>query len=281
MWIVRIALRRPYTFVVFALLILLVGPITIARTPVDIFPNIDIPIVSVVWTFGGLSAEEIASRIASIYERSLTTTVNDIEHIESQSLRGICVVKIFFQPSVRIDLALAQALAAANTTIKNLPPGTQPPSVLTYNASSVPVLQLSLSGSNLSEQALSDLGTNFLRTRLATVQGAQIPFPYGGKQTQIVVDLDPAALQAKSLSPVDVVNALSVQNLLLPAGTSKIGSREYDVDINGSPRTSRSWNDLPIKTVGGSTIHIHDVAHVRDGAAPDQHRPRQRLAPRC
>ena len=268
MWIVRLALRRPYTFVVLALLILMLGPLTIARTPVDIFPNINIPIVSVVWTFTGLSAEEIASRIASIYERSVTTTVNDIEHIESQSLRGICVVKIFFQPSAKIDLALAQALAAANTTIKNLPPGTQPPSVLTYNASSVPVLQLSLSGSNLSEQALSDLGTNFLRTRLATVQGAQIPFPYGGKQAQITVDLDPAALQAKLLSPVDVVNALSVQNLLLPAGTSKIGSREYDVDINGSPRTVAELNDLPIKTVGGSTIYIHDVAHVRDGAAP-------------
>jgi len=268
MWIVRIALRRPYTFVVLALLILLVGPITIARTPVDIFPNINIPIVSIVWTFGGLSAEEMASRIASVYERSATTTVNDIEHIESQSLRGICVVKIFFQPSARIDLALAQALAAANTTIKSLPPGTQPPSVLTYNASSVPVLQLSLSGNGLSEQALSDLGTNFLRTRLATVQGAQIPFPYGGKQAQITVDLDPAALQAKALSPVDVVNALSVQNLLLPAGTSKIGSREYDVDINGSPRTVAEMNDLPIKTVGGSTIYIHDVAHVRDGNSP-------------
>jgi multidrug efflux pump subunit AcrB len=210
----------------------------------------------------------MASRIASVYERSATTTVNDIEHIESQSLRGICVVKIFFQPSARIDLALAQALAAANTTIKSLPPGTQPPSVLTYNASSVPVLQLSLSGNGLSEQALSDLGTNFLRTRLATVQGAQIPFPYGGKQAQITVDLDPAALQAKALSPVDVVNALSVQNLLLPAGTSKIGSREYDVDINGSPRTVAEMNDLPIKTVGGSTIYIHDVAHVRDGNSP-------------
>jgi multidrug efflux pump subunit AcrB len=268
MWIVRLALRRPYTFVVLALLILMLGPLTIARTPVDIFPNINIPIVSVIWTFTGLSAEEMSSRIASPYERSVTTTVNDIEHIESQSLRGICVVKIFFQPSAKIDLALAQALAAANTTIKNLPAGTQLPNVLTYNASSVPVLELSLSGDGLSEQALSDLGTNFLRTRLATVQGAQIPFPYGGKQAQITVDLDPAALQAKLLSPVDVVNALSVQNLLLPAGTSKIGSREYDVDINGSPRTVAELNDLPIKTVGGSTIYIHDVAHVRDGAAP-------------
>src|SRR3954462_14472274 len=268
MWIVRIALNRPYTFVVLALLIVMVGPLTIARTPTDIFPNIDIPVVTVVWNYGGLSADEMSNRIVSIYERNLTTTVNDIEHVESQSLRGIPVVKVFFQPGAKIDLAVAQVTASAQSQLRQLPPGTQPPFILTYNASTVPVLQLALSGKKLSEQQLFDIAVNFLRTQLAGVQGAQIPYPYGGKQPQIQVDLRPEALQAQHLSPADVVNAISAQNLILPAGTQKIGSTEYDVDMNASPKTVEELNDLPIRTVGGSTIYIHDVAHVRNGYPP-------------
>ena len=224
MWIVRIALRRPYTFVVLALLILMVGPLTIARTPTDIFPNIDIPVVTVVWNYCGLSADEMSSRIISIYERNLTTTVNDIEHVESQSLRGIAVVKVFFQPGAKIDLAVAQVTASAQSQLRQLPPGTQPPFILMYNASTVPVLQLALSGKKLSEQQLFDIAVNFLRTQLASFQGAQIPYPYGGKQPQIQVDLIPEAMQARHLSPSDVVNAITLQNLILPGGTQKIGS---------------------------------------------------------
>jgi multidrug efflux pump subunit AcrB len=268
MWIVRIALKRPYTFVVLALLILMVGPLTIARTPTDIFPNIDIPVVTVVWNYGGLSADEMSTRITSIYERNLTTTVNDIEHVESQSLRGIAIVKVFFQPGAKIDLAVAQVTASAQSQLRQLPPGTQPPFILMYNASTVPVLQLALSGKKLSEQQLFDIAVNFLRTQLASVQGAQIPYPYGGKQPQIQVDLIPEAMQAKHLTPADVVNAISVQNLILPAGTQKLGSTEYDVDINASPKTIEELNDLPIRTVGSNTIYIHDVAHVRDGFPP-------------
>jgi multidrug efflux pump subunit AcrB len=267
-WIVRVALRRPYTFVVLALLILMVGPLTIARTPTDIFPNIDIPVITTVWNYGGLSADEMSTRIVSIYERNLTTTVNDIEHVESQSLRGIAVVKVFFQPGAKIDLAVAQVTASAQSQLRQLPPGTQPPFILTYNASTVPVLQLALSGQKLSEQQLFDIGVNFLRTQLASVQGAQIPYPYGGKQPQIQVDLNPEALQAAHVSPVDVVNAISAQNLILPAGTQKIGSTEYDVDINASPRTIEELNDLPIRTVGSTTTYIRDVAHVRNGFPP-------------
>ena len=268
MWIVRIALRRPYTFVVLALLILMVGPLTIARTPTDIFPNIDIPVVTVVWNYGGLSADEMSTRIVSIYERNLTATVNDIEHVESQSLRGIAVVKVFFQPGAKIDLAVAQVTASAQSQLRQLPPGTQPPFILTYNASTVPVLQLALSGKKLSEQQLFDIAVNFLRTQLASVQGAQIPYPYGGKQPQIQVDLIPEAMQAKHLTPADVVNAISVQNLILPGGTQKLGTTEYDVDLNASPKTIEELNDLPIRTVGSNTIYIHDVAHVRDGFPP-------------
>src|SRR5476651_1556671 len=268
MWIVRVALKRPYTFVVLALLILMVGPLTIARTPTDIFPNIDIPVVTVVWNYGGLSADEMANRIVSIYERNLTTTVNDIEHIESQSLRGIAVIKVFFQPGAKVDLAVAQVTASAQSQLRQLPPGTQPPFILTYNASTVPVLQLALSGNKLSEQQLFDIAVNFLRTQLASVQGAQIPYPYGGKQPQVQVDLIPEAMQATHITPADVVNAISVQNLILPAGTQKLGSTEYDVDINSSPKTIEELNDLPIRTADSNTIYVHDVAHVRDGFPP-------------
>jgi multidrug efflux pump subunit AcrB len=268
MWIVRVALNRPYTFIVLALLILGIGPLTIARTPTDIFPDIDIPVVAVIWNYGGLSAQEMADRIISNFERSLTTAVNDIEHIESTSLRGISVVKVFLQPGAKIDLAVAQTTAVSQAMLRQAPPGTTPPFILTYNASSVPIIQLALSGKGLSEQQLFDLGVNFIRPQLATVSGAAIPWPYGGKQPQIQVDLDPAALQAQQLAPADVVNAITQQNLILPSGTSKIGSIEYDVDLNASPRTVAELNDLPIKTVGSTPIYIRDVAHVRNGYPP-------------
>ena len=268
MWIVRLALRRPYTFVVMALLILLLGPLVILRTPTDIFPNINIPVVSTIWNYSGLSASEMANRIVSNYERALTTTVNDIEHIESQTLSGISVVKIFFRPGARIDAAVAQVTAISQTVVRSMPPGTTPPLVITYSASSVPVIQLALSGEGLSEQQLFDLGNNTIRAQLATVQGAAIPFPYGGKQRQIQVDLDLAALKAKGLSPTDVVNAISAQNLILPAGTSKIGGFEYSVETNSSPTSIDGLNDLPIRIANGAMVFIRDVAQVRDGYPP-------------
>ena len=268
MWIVRLALRRPYTFVVVAILLLILGPIVIYRTPTDIFPNINIPIVSILWNYTGLNAQEMSDRIVTQTERSLTTTVDDIEHSESQSLNGIGVVKVFFQPNVKIEKAIAQITAISQTQLRQLPPGTTPPLVITYSASSVPIVQLALSGPNLSEQQLFDLGVNFVRTRLVTIPGCAIPYPYGGKQRQVMVDLNTNALQSKGLSPVDVVNAISAQNLILPAGTSKIGNFEYDVDLNASPRSVRELNDLPIKNVGSNTIYIRDVANVRDGFPP-------------
>ena len=268
MWIVRVALQRPYTFIVLALVILGIGPLTIARTPTDIFPNIDIPVITVIWQYGGLSAQEMTDRIVSNYERILTTAVNDIEHVESQSLRGIAIVKIFLQPGVKVEGAIAQTTAVSQSMLRQAPPGTQPPFIITYNASSVPIIQLALSGQGLSEQPLFDLGVNFLRPQLSTVYGAAIPYPYGGKQPQVQVDLDQAALQAKGLAPTDVVNAISQQNLILPGGTSKIGSFEYDVEMNASPRTIDELNDLPIKTVRGTPIYIRDVAHVRNGYPP-------------
>jgi multidrug efflux pump subunit AcrB len=268
MWIVRLALRRPYTFVVMSILLLILGPVAILRTPTDIFPNIDIPVVSVIWNYTGLSPEDMSNRIIFNYERSLTTTVNDIEHIESQSLSGIAVVKIFFHQGVQVANAVAQVTAISQPIVRTLPPGTTPPFIITYNASTVPILQLALSGKGLSEQQLGDIGLNFLRTGLVTISGVAIPYPYGGKQRQVQVDLDTAALQSKGLSPLDVVNAITVQNLILPAGTAKIGPFEYQVDMNGAPETVAELNDLPIKTVGSTTIYIHDVAHVRDGFPP-------------
>ncbi len=268
MWIVRLALRRPYTFVVMSILLLILGPVAILRTPTDIFPNIDIPVVSVIWNYTGLSPEDMSTRIIFNYERVLTTTVNDIEHIESQSISGIAIVKIFFHQGVQVANAVAQTTAVSQTILRSLPPGSTPPLVITYNASTVPILQLALSGPGLSEQQLGDIGLNFLRTGLVTIPGVAVPYPYGGKQRQVQVDLDTAALQSKGLSPLDVVNAISLQNLILPAGTTKIGAFEYQVDMNGAPTTVSELNDLPIKTVGSSTIYIHDVAHVRDGFPP-------------
>jgi multidrug efflux pump subunit AcrB len=268
MWIVRLALRRPYTFVVFSILLLILGPIVILRTPTDIFPNINIPVVSIVWNYTGLSPQEMTNRITTPFERSLTTTVNDIQHMESQSINGIAVIKVFFQPGANLPSAVAEVTAIAQTLLRQLPPGTTPPLVITYSASSVPVLQLSLSGQGLSEQSLYDIGTNFIRTQLATVQGASIPFPYGGKQRQVQVDIDSRALQAKGLSPIDVVNAFAAQNIILPSGTAKVGSYEYQIETNSSPTTIQELNDLPIRTINGSTVYVHDVSHVRDGFPP-------------
>src|SRR5579862_2847647 len=268
MWIVRLALRRPYTFVVAAILLLIVGAAAILRTSTDIFPNIDIPVVSILFNYTGLSPEEVSDRIVYNFERSLTTTVNDIEHIESQSLPGRAIVKVFFQPGVQISIAVAQVTAIAQSSIHSMPPGTQPPFIIQYNASTVPILQLALSGQGLTEQELGDLGQNFIRVGLITVPGVAIPYPYGGKQRQIQVDLNTQAMQAKGLSPLDVVNAVDNQNLILPAGTAKIGSYEYQIDMNGAPQTIQELNDLPVKQVGNSTIYIHDVANVRDGYPP-------------
>jgi multidrug efflux pump subunit AcrB len=268
MWIVRLALRRPYTFAVFALLLLILGPLSILNTPVDIFPNINIPVVSIVWQYNGLSAVDMANRIVTQTERTLTTTVDNIDHLESQSLVGVAVVKVYFQPHVNIATAIAQITAVSQTQLRFLPQGTTPPLVITYTASSVPILQLGLSGEGLSEQQLNDYGLNFIRTQLATVEGAASPFPYGGKQRQVQVDLNLQALQARGLSPNDVVNAIGVQNLILPSGTVKVGSFEYQLATNSAPTTIQGLNDLPIKSVNGAIVYIHDVAHVRDGFPP-------------
>src|SRR5580698_7834037 len=268
MWIVRIALNRPYTFVVLTLLILLISPLVIQRTPVDIFPNVNIPVVVVLWNYAGLSAEEMEERISTVFERNLTTTVNDMEHTESQTYNGKSIIKIFFHPNVHIEMAVAQIAAQGASAVRQMPPGTTPPFILVYNASSVPIVQLALSGKGLSEQQLFDFAINNIRTSLATVQGASIPYPYGGKQRQVMIDIRPDLLQQKGLSPADVVNAVSVQNLILPSGTSKIGPFEYDVDLNSSPTRIAGINDLPIKAVNNTTIYIHDVANVRDGFSP-------------
>jgi multidrug efflux pump subunit AcrB len=268
MWIVRLALRRPYTFVVFALLILIFGAFSIETMPTDIFPNIDIPVVTVIWGYTGLSAQEMATRMVTPSERIMTSTVNDIEHIESQSLNSTGVIKIFFQPHVNIANAVAQVTAVNQVMLRALPPGTTPPFIIQYNASSVPILQLGLSGQGLNEQQLNDLGQNNIRVQLATVEGAYTPFPYGGKQRQVQVDLDLGALQAKGLSPVDVVNAIGAQNLIVPSGTMKIDRYEYAVETNSSPSIVNELNDLPVKAVNGAVIYIRDVAHVRDGNPP-------------
>jgi multidrug efflux pump subunit AcrB len=268
MWIVRLALRRPYTFAVFALLILILGVYSILSMPTDIFPNIDIPVVTVVWQFNGLSADQMADRIIFNSERGMTTTVNDIEHIESQSLNGIGIIKIFFQPHVDIGSAVAEVTAISQVQLRSLPPGTTPPFIIQYNASSVPILMLGLSGLGMNEQQLNDVATNNVRTQLSTIEGAQVPFPYGGKTRQIQVDLDLHALQAKGLSPVDVVNAISAQNLIAPSGTMKIDRFEYAVETNSAPSVINDLNYLPIKAVNGAVIYIRDVAHVRDGYPP-------------
>src|SRR5229473_2228740 len=268
MWIVRLALRRPYTFVVMALVIILLTPVVLLRTPTDIFPDINIPVISLVWTYNGLQPQEMEQRITSNVERGIQTLVNDVEHIESQSLNGIAVIKVYFQPGANIQTSLAQTTAISQTFLRFLPPGTTPPLVIIYSASTVPVIQIGLTSDTLSEQQLFDFGNFFIRTQLATVPGSATPFPYGGKQRVISVDIDPTALQAKGLSAVDIVNAVNAQNLILPTGTAKLGTLEYNVEMNGSPQTVAELNDLPVKTVNGATIYMKEVAHVRDGFSP-------------
>ncbi|MDB6094879.1 MAG: AcrB/AcrD/AcrF family multidrug efflux protein [Verrucomicrobia bacterium] len=275
MWIVRLALRRPYTFTVMALLIIILGVVTVGRMAKDIFPAIDIPVVTVLWSYGGLSPDEMEKRMITISERAMTTTVNDIEHIESQSLTGVGVIKVFFQPDVSVDAAVAQVTAVNQTVVKSMPPGTTPPLVIRYSASNVPILQLGLGSKTLSEQTLYDLGVNFLRVQLATVQGASVPIPLGGKVRQIQIDLDPQALQAKGLTPTDVSNAINAQNLTLPSGTAKIGDREYGILLNSSPDLVTGLGDLPIRQANGATVYVHDVAQVRDGFAPQTNIVRQ------
>ncbi|HXA98712.1 MAG TPA: efflux RND transporter permease subunit, partial [Candidatus Dormibacteraeota bacterium] len=265
MWIVRIALDRPYTFIVLALLILIASPVVISRTPTDIFPTINIPVIAVAWQYTGLNAEELEGRITTSYERVLTTTVDNIQRIESTTVAGQAIIKVFLQPNARLDTANAQITAISQTVLRGYPPGTTPPLIINYSASSVPILQLALSGEGLAEQQLFDLGVNFLRPQLVTIPGVAIPYPYGGKQRQIMVDLNTRMLQAKGLSPNDVLNTLSLQNLILPSGTAKIGQFEYDVSLNAAPRTVPELGDLPIKVVGNSTIYLRDVANVRDG----------------
>jgi multidrug efflux pump subunit AcrB len=275
MWIVRLALRRPYTFVVASLLLLLLTPFILLRTPTDIFPSINIPVVSVIWQYGGLSAQEVERRIMYNCERPLTTTVNDIEHIESSAYNGVCVIKVFLQPGTSVDAGVAQITAICQTVLRSMPPGQTPPLIIRYNASSVPILQYGISSPNLSEQAIFDLSANQIRVGLVSVRGASIPFPYGGKQRLVAVDLDLTALKAQNLTPNDVVMAVNAQNLIYPSGTAKIGPTEYDVEMNTSPGLLDELNDLPIKTVNGAVIRIHDVAQVRDGYSPQQNIVRQ------
>jgi len=275
MWIVKLALSRPYTFIVFALVLLLISPVVLLRTPIDIFPSINIPVISVIWSYTGLAPSEMETRIVSIFERSLTTSVNNIEHIESQSLNGVAVVKVFLQPTANIEGAISEVIAEAQVGLKQFPPGITPPLVLSYDASSVPIVQLGLGGKGMSEQQLNDIGVNFIRPQLATIQGASVPIPYGGKVRQVMVDIDSHQLLAKGLSPMDVVNAVNAQNVILPSGTAKIGATEYNVAMNGTPSMVDSLNHIPVKVVGGGTIYIQDVAHVRDGYAVQQNIVRQ------
>src|SRR6202451_3560343 len=269
--IVRIALSRPYTFIVAALLIFLIGTLAALRMPVDIFPSIDIPIIGVAWQYQGLPPDDMAGGIITPFERALTTTVTDVEHIEANSYTTFGIVKIFFHPSANIATANAQVTAISQTLLKQLPAGATPPLILNYSASTVPIIQLALSGSGLTEQNLGDLGLNFVRTRLVTVQGAGIPFPFGGKTPQVMFDLDTAAMQSRGLTGQDVANALAVQNLITPAGTEKIGDYEYTVNLNNAPTKVPELADLPIKSVGGAMGYMQDVAHVHNGSAVETH----------
>src|SRR5216683_2448884 len=275
MWIVRVALDRPYTFIVLAVLILVLSPIMILRTPTDIFPNINIPVIAVAWQFTGMNPEELEGRLTSPFERVLTTTVDNIEHIESTTVNGQAIIRIYLQHGASLDTANAQVTAVSQTALRQFPPGTLPPLIINYSASSVPILQLGLSGSGLTEQQLNDLGQNFLRPQLVTVPGAVVPFLYGGKQRQVMIDLNQGLIQSKGLAPQDVLTAVQQQNLILPSGTAKMGPFEYDVRLNASPKTVPELNDLPVKVVGNSTIYLRDVANVRDGFAPQTNIVRQ------
>jgi multidrug efflux pump subunit AcrB len=268
MWIVQLALRRPYTFIVLAIFILIAGVLSILKTPKDIFPDINIPVCAAIWNFTGMPAEEFSNRITSVYERILTTVVNDIEHIESTSYNGIGVVKIYLQPNASVPVAMAQLTAASQAVLKQLPPGETPPLILSFSASNVPVLRLGLSGANFSEQQLNDLALNFLRVQLVTVPGAAVPYPYGGKQRVISVDINSQELQARGLSPADVISAINAQNVILPSGTVKIGEQEFDIGLNSSPKAIKELGDIPVRTLNGTTTYVRDVASVRDGFIP-------------
>jgi CzcA family heavy metal efflux pump len=275
MWIVQVALRRPYTFLVMALLILLATPLVLRKMSTDIFPEIDIPVVSIVWTYSGLSAQEMGQRITAVTERTLTTTVTDIEHVESQSFYGLSVTKVFFQPNANIPTAMAQIVATEQQQLKQLPPGALPPLIIKYSASAIPVIQLGISSSTMTEPALFDAAFNFLRPRLVTIPGVAVPYPYGGKSRLISVDLDTSALLAKGLTPNDIVNAVNAQNLILPSGTVKIGSTEFAIALNGSPDTIAGLNHIPVVTKNGATTYLSEVAHVRDGFSPQTNIVRQ------
>src|ERR1700676_3876658 len=270
MWIVRLALRRPYTFVVMAVLIAILGGTAIGTMPVDIFPYIDIPIVSVLWMYSGLSPEEMEKRVVTGFERSLTSNVNDIEHIESQAYNGYAVVRIYFHPNVKVDMAVAQVTAQMTSAIRQMPPGMLPANVLKYDAASVPILQLGLSSKTLREQEIFDLGNNCIRAPLGTVQGASVSYPFGGKARSVMVDLNLDELYAKQLAPIDVSNALNLQNLILPAVTAKLAGTEYQIKVNSSPLAIADFNNIPIKTVNGATVFMKDVAQVRDGFSVQQ-----------
>src|SRR5471030_432099 len=272
---VALALRRPYTFIVMAMLIVLATPFALRNMATDIFPEINIPVISIVWNYTGLSAEEMGQRIASQNERSLTTTVSDIEHIESTSLASISVIKVFFQPTANIQTAIAQVVAIEQTLLRQLPPGITPPLIIKYSASSIPVIQIGMSSPTLPEQSVFDAAVNQLRPQLVTIPGVAIPFPYGGKIRLISVDLDIQALQARGLTPADVVTAVNTQNLILPSGTAKFGETEYNVRMNGSPNAIAGLNDLPVRTAGGATTYLRDVAQVREGFSPQTNIVRQ------
>src|SRR6187455_2251403 len=272
---VQLALRRPYTFIVMAMLIVLATPFVLLRMATDIFPEIDIPVISIIWNYGGLPAQEMGQRIAAQNERSLTTTVSDIEHIESTSLAGIAIIKVFFQPTANIQTAIAQVVAIEQTQLRQLPPGITPPLIIKYSASSIPVVQLGMASATLPEQTVFDAAVNTLRQQLVTIPGVAIPFPYGGKNRLISVDLDMQQLQARGLAPADVVNAVNLQNLILPSGTAKFAGTEYTVRMNGSPDAIAGLNDLPVRSSGGITTYLKDVAYVRDGFAPQTNIVRQ------
>jgi multidrug efflux pump subunit AcrB len=275
MWIVKIALSRPYTFIVLAILIMIAAPVVIMGTPTDIFPNINIPVVSIAWSYTGLNPEELEGRITTPYEKVLTTLVDNIQHIESTTVAGQAVVKVYLQPGASLDTANAQISAASEFQLRSLPPGTLPPQIINFSASTVPIIQIGLSGKGLSEQQLNDYGLNFVRTQLVTIPGAVVPSVYGGKQRTIMVNMDPRAMQAKNLAPGDVLSALETQNVVQPGGTAKIGEDEYDIHINSAPMTLEGLNNLPVKQVGGSTIYLRDIATVADSSIPQTNIVRQ------
>src|SRR6202453_2906444 len=275
MWIVRLALRRPYTFVVFSLLMLLLGIATCIEAPKDIYPYINIPVVTIVWSYSGLPPQEMEGRIVTICERALTTTVNDIEHTQSESYQGVSVIRVYFQPTVKVELALSQITAVVQTVLRIMPPGTFPPNILQYDASSVPIVQLGLSGQGLTEEDLYDLGLSFIRPRLANVEGASVPLPYGGKVRQVQVDADPNLMYAKRNSSPVLSKSANAQNLILPAGLARIGDREYIVKLNSSPQAVSALNDLPVRAASGAVVLVKDVAQVRLGFAPQENIVRQ------